>query len=71
MDKLSKINVQQVRDESNVPKAWIKEDQEKKDKIVRPLVEIEVPEWFAQAEEIQEAERQRLNKLPVAYLKPS
>ncbi len=28
MDKLSKIKNQQVRDDSNVPKAWIKEDQE-------------------------------------------
>jgi len=63
-----------------LPKFWNKWDQPKKNgiKIERPIIEIELPDFIAMADEIleaeHEAERERiriLNRTPVAVLTPA
>ena len=55
------------------PKAWIYDKNAVQ--IDRPLVEVDVPEFIWRAEEIQqeadEAEAERLRKMPIYYLPPS
>ena len=61
---------QVVVDEQNLPKFYNKNAKE--DKFERPLVEIEMPDFVALAEELYEAERlakeERLAKMPIFYL---
>jgi len=55
LEVLQKRNVRQAVTSENVPKAWLYQNRNKKaDKIIRPLIEVEVPQWFYRYEEILE-----------------
>ena len=59
----------QAVQEDNLPKAWIRPDWRKKEpEIDRPLVEIEMPDFIALAEEIEEERIRILNKTPVPVM---
>ena len=70
-------DVQQIVNTDNLPKFWNKWDQPKKNdiKIERPVIEIELPDFIAMADEILEAEHEEririLNRTPVAVLTPA
>merc|ERR1712079_540061 len=79
LEILQKRDVKQVVDEANLPKFWNKWEVKKNELIIRPAVEIEVPDFIALAEELleaeleaqraAEAERLRIwNARPMAYL---
>ena len=55
-------DVQQIVNEDNLPKFWNKWAQPKKNgiKIERPIIEIELPDFIAMADEILEAEHEAL-----------
>ena len=79
LEILQNRDVKQVVDEANLPKFWNKWEEKKNELIIRPAVEIEVPDFIALAEELleaeleaqraAEAERLRIfNARPMAYL---
>ena len=74
LEILEKKEFRQVIDESNIPKTYRKRF-EKEDKIDRPLVEIDMPQFIFNYEAVLEAERQaeleRLSKIPIYYLSPA
>ena len=79
LEILQNRDVKQVVDEANLPKFWNKWEEKKNELIIRPAVEIEVPDFIALAEELLEAELEAqraaeaerlriLNARPMAYL---
>ena len=56
--------------EDNVPKPYFYhlQNEKNKPKIIRPDVEIEVPDFIALADEIEEERIRILNKTPVPFL---
>ena len=65
LEKLQNRDIKQVTTEKNMPKAYLYHIKKREFDIIRPDVEIEVPDWFAFAEEIEEERIRILNKTPV------
>jgi len=78
LDVLKNVNLQQVFGVANRPKAQVAAGPQ----IVRPIRELEIPDFIAKADEILEEEQrleaieaelkaERLRKLPIYYLPPN